>query len=428
MHGEKCQNATTSVVSETSETFPRSARELVVEALSDTRVVFLVGARQVGKSTLAQQIATSEYPAEIVTLDAKAARDAALADPEGFVAGLPRPVFLDEVQRGGEDLLFAVKRAVDEDPTPGQFLLTGSANVLSSSKVSEALTGRLEMVRLWPLSQTEIERSDANFVDALFACDPPRISGASVGREALRGRIVAGGYPEARKRSGRRRTRWFESYLQSTFEKDLRAISDAYKLAEMPKLLRLLAAQSANLFVPAELGGRLALDHRTVGRYVGLLETIFLVRRVPAWTPGLGQREIKHAKAYVADSGLLLHLLGADEERLLTDDRITGKALESFVAMEIVKHAEWSRQLPRIFHYRRQSDEIDLVMENRAGDLVAVEIKAAATVVERDWRALARLRDELGEPFKCGVVVHTGAQTVPLGDRLFAVPLSGLWA
>lgn len=411
-----------------AEMFPRGDRELVVEALSDTRAVFLLGARQVGKSTLAQQIASDEHPAQIINLDDKGPRDAALADPEGFVAGLRRPVLIDEVQRGSSDLLLAIKKAVDADMSPGQFLLTGSANVLRNKKIADALTGRVEIIRLWPLAQAEIERARGSFVEALFNGNPPVVSGAPVGREALRGRIAAGGYPEARARTGRRQARWFDSYLQTTFEKDLESITDAYKLYEMPRLLRLLATQAANLFVPAALAGKTAIDHRTVERYVGLLETIFLVKRIQAWTPGMGQREVQHPKAYIVDSGLLLHLLGASEDRFLSDDQITGKVLESFVAMEIIRHAEWAAEPPRVYHYRRKRDEIDLVLENRAGDIAALEVKAAATVGQKDWRVLAKLRERRGSSFRCGVIVYTGAQTVPLGDRLFAVPLSALWA
>lgn len=408
--------------------FPRGDRELIVEALADTRAVFVQGARQVGKSTLAREIAENEHPAQIVSLDDKVARDAALADPEGFLAGLRRPVLIDEVQRGSPDLLLAIKSTVDRDLSPGQFLLTGSANVFSNRRVPDALTGRVEIVRLWPLAQAEIECSSSNFVDSLFASAPPHVVAAPKGREALRDRVAAGGYPEARLRSARRRSRWFESYLQMTFEKDLETITDAHKLQEIPRLLKVTAARAANLFVPGNLSRIMDLDHRTVDRYVGLLEAIFLVKRVPAWRPSLGQREIQTPKIYVVDSGLLLHLLGVDEDRMLSDDQVTGKALENFVAMELVKHAEWSAVRPRVFHYRQASDEIDLVLESRAGDIAAVEVKAKVSLSTGDWRVLAKVRDKLGERFKSGVVIYAGAQTVPLGDRIYAVPLSGLWA
>jgi predicted AAA+ superfamily ATPase len=408
--------------------FPRGDKGLVLAALEDTRAVFILGARQVGKSTLAHEIAKKDHPAQVINLDNKAARDAALADPEGFIAGLQRPVLIDEVQRGSEDLLLAIKAAVDEDKTtPGQFLLTGSANVLRNQKVSEALTGRVEIIQLWPLAQAEIEGSLHNLVDGLFAGSPPQVTGAPKGREALAGRLVAGGYPEARLRSGARQARWFQSYLQTTFEKDLETISDAYKLHEMPRLLRLLASQAANLFVPANLSSKLQIARNTVASYVGMLETIFLVKRIPAWRPGLGTREIQTPKIYVVDSGLLLFLLGANEDRLMNDDQVTGKALENFVAMELLKHAEWSEAAPSVHHYRQGSDEVDLILENRAGEIVAIEVKTNVSLSRKDWRVLEKLRDKRGDGFKCGLVIHTGTQTEPLGDRLFAVPLSALW-
>ena len=216
--------------------------------------------------------------------------------------------------------------------------------------------------------------------------------------------------------------------LRTTLERDLESIADLYKLQEVPRLLRLVAAQAANLFVPAAIGGRIGLDHRTVDRYVGLLEATFLVKRIPAWRPGLGQREVQHPKTYMVDSGLLLHLLGADRERLLADDRITGKALENFVAMEIVKHAEWAAEDARPCHYRRGRDQVDLVLENRAGEIVAIEVRSTVSISAKDWRDLGKLRDACGSAFRCGCLLHPGESTTPLGDRLFAVPLSGLWS
>jgi len=407
--------------------YPRGSRKLIAEALGDTRVVLLMGARQVGKSTLAEEIVAGDHPAGAVSLDTQAPREAAIADPEGFVAGLERPVLIDEVQRGGPDLLLAIKSVVDRDRTPGQYFLTGSANVLRGRRVLDALTGRVEIVELWPLAQSEIEGAESNFVESLFAAEPPDVDDAAVGRKPLAGRLVAGGYPEARARPDGRRSRWFDSYVAATLEKDLGDITDAHKLKEMPRLLRLVASQAANLLVPANISRDIALHRETVEAYVGLLEAVFLVRRLPAWTPGIGKREIRHPKSYLVDTGLLLHLLGADERRFESDPQVTGKALENFVAMEVLRHAEWAEQRPKVFHYRQGRNEVDLVLENRAGEIAAIEVKASASVREADWRALARLRDARSKSFRCGVLLYTGATTVPLGDRIFAVPVSGLW-
>jgi len=416
---------------------PRSAQSLVLDALADTRVVFIAGARQAGKSTLARQIAGRKgHELTELSLDRRQTREAALADPEGFIAGLGGPTFIDEVQRA-PDLLLAIKDAVDRDPTPGRFLLTGSANILTARTVKDALTGRMETIPLWPLSQSEIHgggggsssgsRCGANFVEALFASCPPHITGATVGREAFVEIVAAGGYPEALTRTGRRRGRWFASYIDTTLDRDLRELSDARKLAEMPRLLRLLASQAANVLSYRSIATKLDLSHDTVREYIGLLQTIFLIRLLPAWRPGIGARETRAPKAYMVDSGLLAHLLGAGERRIATDDQVTGKALENFIVTEVLKHADSSQIDTTAYHYRQREEEIDLVLESRAGELVAIEIKAAASVARRDIKPMERLRDATGARFRAGVLVCACAQTIPLGDRLWAVPISGLW-
>ncbi len=240
--------------------------------------------------------------------------------------------------------------------------------------------------------------------------------------------MAAGGYPEALQRTGRRRSRWLANYIDTTLDRDLREITDARKLQEMPRLLRLLAAQAANILSYRSIAAKLDLSHDTVGEYVGLLQTIFLVRLLPAWRPGIGAREARAPKAYIVDAGLLAHLLGADERRIAADDQVTGKALENFVVTEVLKHADWSQIDTTAHHYRQREEEIDLVLESRAGELVAIEVKAATSVARRDIRPMERLRDSIGGRFRAGVLVCTGTQTIPLGDRLWAVPISGLWA
>ena len=399
----------------------------MVEALHDTRVVLIAGARQAGKSKLAAEVATHDHPARFLSLDDKATRDAAIADPTGFVAGLAGPVVIDEVQRA-PDLLLAIKRAVDNDPSPGRFLLTGSASILSAPRIVESLAGRVEIVDLWPLAQSEIERTDANIVDALFSGRPPLVTGATVGRVAFVERAVRGGYPEALRRDGRRRQRWFDDYVRGIVERDLRDLSGAYKLEHVPRLLRLLAAQSAGIFRAERIGRAVGLDTKTVQAYTRLLETVFLVTRVPAWRPSLGSREIQSPKVFVTDSGLLAHLLGADNTRAAEDDQLTGRLFESFVAMEVARHLPWAATSARLHHYRDRDEEVDVVLESRSGAVACIECKASATVGRSDHRAMGRLRDALGERFVAGFVVYTGADTIPLGDRIWAVPVSALWA
>jgi predicted AAA+ superfamily ATPase len=356
-------------------------------------------------------------------------REAARLDPAGFLEGLPGPVVIDEVQRV-PGLLLAIKDRVDRDTRPGRFLLTGSANVFASRRVHEALTGRMETIVLWPLAQAEIRGAETNIIDLLFAGSAPDVQGAPVGRAAFASIVAAGGYPEAMLRpAGRRRNRWFANYTQDALDTDLRDISDALKLVELPRLLRLIAAQAANELVYRNLARRLdLLTHATVKSYVELLEIVFLARRLPAWRPGIGTREVRAPKGYIVDSGLLAYLLGADERRIGEDDQITGKVLENFVAMELLRLSEWADTDTRLYHYRQGREEIDLILESRAGDIAAIEVKAAATLRPRDYTAITKLRDARGEHFKAGIVVYAGHQTVPLGDRMWAVPVSGLWA
>jgi uncharacterized protein len=406
----------------------RQVRPRVVEALGDTRVVMVMGARQVGKSTLCESISQGERPAAAVSMDDKGTRETAEADPAGFLAGFDGPVFIDEVQRVPE-LILAIKRVVDREQKPGQFLLSGSANILSSRKVQEALTGRIELLRLWPLAQAELEHSTGNLVDMLFAGDVPRVRNAPIGRAAFAGRVAAGGYPEALARDARRRDRWFSSHLTTTFERDIRAIADLQKGHEMRQLLSVLATRSANLLVYASIANALEIDQKTVKSYIEVLQAIFLVQTLPAWRPSFLARAVHAPKVYITDSGLLAHLLGADENRIAHDDRVTGMALETFVAMEVMKHASWSEIDPRIYHFRdRWGGEVDLVLEDRSGHVVAIEVKASASFSRKDTTVLAKLRDSLGEQFVAGVIIHTGEQTLPAGDRLWALPLSGLWA
>ncbi len=399
----------------------------MIEALGDTRVVMVMGARQVGKSTLCESIADGEYPAATVSLDEQAARETAQSDPAGFLSGLAGPVFIDEVQRAPQ-LILAIKQVVDRNRQPGRFLLSGSANILTSRKVQEALTGRIELLRLWPFAQSELEHGVLNFVDTLFAGEVPRVSTAPIGRAAFAERVAIGGYPEAHERDPRRRDRWFASYLTTTFERDLRAIADLHKGHEMRRLLSVLASRSGNLLNYANIADALEIDQKTVKSYIELLEAIFLVQTIPAWRPSFLARVVHAPKVYITDSGLLAHLLGADEQRIAEDDRVTGLALETFVAMEVLKHASWSEVDPRIYHFRdRWGGEIDLVLEDRAGQVVAIEVKAKVSLSQKDTSALAKLRDSLGEHFTSGVIIHSGEQTIPLGDRLWAIPVSGLW-
>lgn len=410
-----------------TELIPRRAGRMILRALSDTRIVLVLGARQTGKSTLTAEITRSEFRATSITLDDEDQRRRAAVDAQGFLATYSLPLLIDEVQRVPE-LLIAIKAAVDRDKRPGRFLLTGSANILTAPRVYEALTGRVEIIELWPLAQSEIERATGNPVDAFFRNDPPRIQDAPIGRAAFVDRAARGGYPDAWEREAESRGRWFRSYATSTIQRDLRDIADIQRIEQMPRLLRLLAAQAANLYSARGLAAPLSLSDKTVQDYTRLLETIYLVRRAPAWRTGLHARERHAPKMYLVDTGLLASLLSANEDRIATDDQITGKIFENFVAMELVKHAGWCDSEIGLYHWRDNQDEVDIILENAAGDIVGIEAKATATVRSDHFKGLRKLRERVGDRFVGGYVVCAAARTFAWDDRLWSVPVSGLWS
>ena len=407
----------------------RHATRTFLDGLHDTPVVYLQGARQTGKTTLVRTIAGEQHPARYLTLDAAAVLAAAQDDPEGFIAGLERPVVIDEVQRAPA-LALAIKLAVDADRRPGQFLLTGSSSVMSLPRFAESLAGRMELHTLWPFSQGELAGVRETFIDRVFDPKLPTPETASDPEAALVDRICKGGYPEAHaRRSAGRRRAWFDSYVDSVLQRDLRDLANIERLSEMPRLLALLATRAGQLVNFSDLARSLAVPQTTLKRYVSLMETTFLVRLLPAWSSNVGKRLTKAPKLLLVDTGLLTHLLDADAGRLRRDRALLGHVLENFVAMELIKQLGWSERRCGLFHFRTESGaEVDLVLEDRGGRLVGIEVKSAASLQKRDFRGLQALAEAAGRQFVGGVVLYTGAAVVPFGRDLRALPISRLWA
>lgn len=406
----------------------RHVRPQIVEALGDTRVVVLLGARQVGKSTLAEGIARHEHPADVLTLDDRATRIAAERDPTGFIADTATPVVLDEIQRV-PDLLLAIKQRVDTDRRPGQFLLTGSANLLAMSRIADALTGRAEYHRLWPLTQGELRATRERFIEMMFEGEHPRIAGAPVGSKPVIPALLAGGYPEAQARSPHRRLRFFESYVETILQRDLDSVATVHDRANTRRLLEALATTSSSLLNYGGLSRDLGIPASTLRAHTDLLEALFLIRRIPPSHSNRLRRLVKAPKVYVCDTGLLAHLLPVDERGLARDSTALGRAFETFVAMELLRQADWQDEPVRLYHYRdRDGREVDVILERHDGATIAIEVKAAASVDASDFRGLAHVRDALGERFRAGAVIYTGPNALHFGDRLTAIPLEGLWA
>ena len=413
----------------------RNITQQLKEALTDTPVILITGARQTGKTTLARDLifAPQDFPGRYATLDDLEVLAAAKADPAGFLATLSasgEPVILDEIQHAPE-LLPVIKASVDRDRRPGRFLLTGSANVLILPKVSESLAGRVELLTLWPLSQAELAGKITSFVDFLFSDEamgslPARSE--AMDRAELVGRVLAGGYPEALTRAGKRRQDWFSSYLTTILQRDVRDLANIEGLTQIPRLMSLLATRSASLLNLADLSRTLPLPYTTLQRYMTLLEAIYLIKLLPAWSSNLGTRLLKTPKLLMTDTGLGGYLMGVSQSRVVEKPGLLGGLLENFVVLELIKDAGWSQTSPSFYHWHTaKREEVDVLMESRDGRLVGVEVKASSSVSSSDFKGLRALQELVGEKFHRGILLYSGQHVLPFGEGLYAVPLSALW-
>ncbi len=403
----------------------------VREALADTPAVLINGARQTGKSTLVQSDELGGQNRQYLTFDDPGALAAAKGDPNGFVAGLNPRVTLDEVQHVPE-LFPVIKAAIDRKRQSGRFLLTGSANAILLPKLSESLAGRMEAITVWPFSQGEINGTKETFIDAMFSRRSTAWTGkpVTVRREELLETVLAGGYPVAIARhNASRRNAWFQSYIMTILQRDIRDLANIADLTAVPRLLSVVAARAGGLLNFADLSRTMGLPQTTLKRYFALLESTFVVQMLRPWATNLGQRVIQTPKVYLNDTGLLSYLLGITAGRLRTEGTLAGAALENFVLMELRKQSAWSATKPEIFYWRTASgQEVDLVLEDRMGRLAGVEVKAAATLNGSDVRGLQALATAAGKKWVRGVVLYTGTEVIPFADNLHGVPIARLWA
>jgi uncharacterized protein len=408
----------------------------VAEALSDTPVVLINGPRQSGKTTLVRHLASDQRP--YFTLDDVTTAEAARSDPQGFIGRLNGAV-IDEVQRAPE-LLMAIKLAIDSDRRAGRFVLTGSADVLALPRVADSLAGRMEVLSLLPLAQSELAGTPGHWIDALFEAlandtqpQPPNHKrGVQERRSALEQRVLCGGYPAALQRSSEaRRLAWMRSYLQAIVQRDVRDLAAVDKLHRLPQLLRSLAQVCGQLCNYTQLGGTLGLDGKTVNRYITLLENLFLIRRVLPWSRNGMTRLVKTPKLQFLDSGLLCSLLGLRTATVERDRKAFGQALECFVYGELLRLASWSEESYELFMYRDKDQlEVDIVIVDSSGRIIGIEVKASAAVRQNDCTGLQRLAVQSGDHYLGGVVLYDGSEALPLGQAngrpIWALPLASL--
>ena len=407
--------------------YPRYSAANIQEALADTPVVFVMGPRQVGKTTLVKSLINEEW--EYITLDDQAQFEIAKADPVGFIRNLPpKQIALDEVQRLPE-LFISIKQSVDENRQPGRFLLTGSANALLLPRLSDSLAGRMESVRLTALSECEIRGCQPTFLTKLLSQKAPSAQETRL-RNHLLQRIVTGCFPEPLQRSSERRsTAWYQQYINTLIQRDIQDLAHVDHPDLMTKLLKLTAFYAGKLVNLTELGNKLGLNRLTIQKYIALLEQLFLVEQLPAWHSNEYKRLIKKPKLHSIDTGMMCAIRGLTRERLVQQPADFGLLLESFVYNELRKQATWIDEPLNFFHYRdKDKVEVDIIIENGIGDCFAVEVKAAATLNAKDFTGLKRFQNIAGNRFKFGILLYDGDHTTAFGDRLFAVPIGALWS
>lgn len=396
------------------------------EALADSPVVLVHGPRQCGKTTLARlvgDVAGYSY----ITFDDDVLRSAAQSDPVGFVGNLGGKVILDEVQRVPE-LFTSLKTIIDRDRVPGRFILTGSANILLLPKLADSLAGRMELLRLHPLAQSELSGVAPSFISSLFHANFRNATHTRLTSE-LSERIVAGGYPAALERSlPRRRATWYRDYIETLVQRDVRHLARISSLDVLPRLLTLAAGQTSRLLNVADLASPFQLSRPTIREYLTLLTHLFLLEELPPWHSNRLSRLIKTPKLHFSDTGVACALLGIDAATLAADRQLLGQMLETFVFSELRRQASWHEESVSFHHFRdKDGVEVDLVLEGFGQRLAGVEVKASATITASDFHGLKKLKEAVGDRFAAGVVLYDGESTVTFGDRLFAVPIRSLW-
>lgn len=391
--------------------------------------IVIEGARQVGKSTLAEQIAAPD--AVVMNLDDEQVRDAAIADPAGFVAQAgDRQLIIDEVQRMPE-LTLAVKASIDRDRRPGRFILTGSSSLLRVKGSADSLAGRIARLTMYGLSRGEALGTPDDFAAAVLGRAK---SLPSVSTEATRSdyaqAIAVGSYPEVRTVSSRVRSTWIESYLQGVIVRDMTQLRKEIQATRAMAILRTLAGRQSSELVKEVLARETAVPASTITGYLDLLHDVGLVASIPPWTRNLAKREIARPKTIVVDTGVAMRLARLTPDQLVRIEygEAFGAMLEAFVAAELLRQRTWSDREFDIFHYRdRDGDEVDLVLEFSDGSVVGVEVKASTSFRSAQFTGLARMRDRLGVRFIAGVVLNTGSTGYRFADRLYGAPVAALW-
>lgn len=409
----------------------RNITDLAEETLADTPITVISGARQVGKSTLMEQLLRGRN-ARMINLDIAVDRAAAERDPDGFAAQYQQGILaIDEIQRVPA-LLTSLKAEVDQSRRPGRFIVTGSADLLTVSGARESLAGRAQTIPLDGLSRGEINGTVEDFAAFAWALPSTGVPTDQVGytRRDYLEIATTTAFPALRNTSERSRARWLTNYADRVLSKDTSDITGIAHPDRLVPLLDILAARNAGELVAARLARDVDIPERSIPNYLRALRSVYLVRVIPGWSNNVARRAVRASKVSLSDTGLAAHLVGVDVDGLERDvsSTLTGGLVEGFVVGELAKQRSWSQKPHLLSHYRdNHGREVDVVLEDRRREIVGVEVKSASTVRTSDFRGLELLRAKAGERFVAGIVLYTGARAMPFGDRLWALPIAALW-
>jgi len=402
--------------------YTTSAENILKEALKISPSVLLSGARQVGKSTLCLSLDNAYRVFDNLTQ-----REAALHDPIGYIASLPKPITLDEIQKVPE-VLEGIKIDIDKNRVNGNFLLTGSANVLDMKKAKDTLAGRIIEIPMWPLSQKEVHnKAEENIIDILFTKGVDGFKSSKISYENILTSVVNGGYPEVLKiDSARGKSLWFNSYISTYVERDIRDVGELRDISSFIRFYNIIAPRSCGLLNKSDLASDANLSEPTITNYLSMLEMIYQISLLQPYSSNISKRFIKSQKLFMTDSGIYCHLLGINNANELINSTHKGDVIETFVYSELLKHVGYSETLPKLYHYRtNDKKEIDFIVE-KGDKILAIEVKSSQTIKIDAFKHIIDFQNKSSQNI-LGIVFYGGDDILSFGDaqqQRYALPLN----